>query len=69
MESHPQNAEFRNYPKTFTHVYCLLDIRGTRSVDENYFSYFSTKTYAVGSQKNHLNEMVPLSTQTYNVHI
>ena len=23
---------------------------------ENYFSYFSTKTYVVGTQKNHLNE-------------
>ena len=26
-------------------------------------SYFSTKTYVVGTQKNHLNEMVLLSTQ------
>ena len=25
-------------------------------VSENYFSYFSTKTYVVGTQKNHLNE-------------
>ena len=25
--------------------------------------YFSTKTYAVGTQKNHLNEVVLLSTQ------
>ena len=28
-----------------------------------YFSYFSTKTYVVGTQKNHLDEMVLLSTQ------
>ena len=27
------------------------------------FSYFSTKTYVVGTQKSHLNEMVLLSTQ------
>ena len=27
------------------------------------FSYFSTKTYVVGTQKNHLNETVLLSTQ------
>ena len=26
-------------------------------------SYFSTKTYVVGTQKNRLNEMVLLSTQ------
>ena len=26
---------------------------------ENYFSYFSTKTYIVGTQKNRLNEKVP----------
>ena len=29
------------------------------------FSYFSTKTYVVVTQKNHLNEMVLFSTQTY----
>ena len=28
-----------------------------------FFSYFSTKTYVVGTQKNHLNETVLLSTQ------
>ena len=32
-------------------------------VAENNFSYFSTKTYVVGAQKNCLNEMVLLSTQ------
>ena len=30
---------------------------------ENNFSYFSTKTYVVGTQKNRLNETVLLSTQ------
>ena len=30
---------------------------------ENHFSYFSTKTYAMGTQKNHLIEMVLLNTQ------
>ena len=30
---------------------------------KNYFSYFSTKTYVVGTQKNCLNETVLLSTQ------
>ena len=34
-------------------------------VNENYFSYFSIKTYVVGTQKNRLDETVPLSTQTY----
>ena len=32
-------------------------------VPENYFSYFLTKTYVVGTQKNRLNETVLLSTQ------
>ena len=32
-------------------------------VMETYFSYFSNKTYVVGTQKNHLNETVLLSTQ------
>ena len=30
---------------------------------ENYFSYFSTKTYVVGAQKNHFNETVLLSNK------
>ena len=30
---------------------------------EKQFSYFSTKTYVVGTQKNRLNETVLLSTQ------
>ena len=30
---------------------------------ENYFSYFSTRTYIVGTQKNRLDETVLLSTQ------
>ena len=34
-------------------------------VPKKYFSYFSTKTYVVGTQKNHLNEMVLLRIQTY----
>ena len=34
-----------------------------KSVNEYYFSYFSTKTYVVGTQKNHLAETVLLSTQ------
>ena len=34
-----------------------------RLYQKNIFSYFSTKTYVVGTQKNLLNEMVLLSTQ------
>ena len=30
---------------------------------KNQFSYFSTKTYILDNQKNHLNETVLLSTQ------
>ena len=32
---------------------------------ENYFLHFSSKTYVVGTQKNHLNETVLLSTQKH----
>ena len=32
-------------------------------VTEKYFSYFSTKTYVVGTQKNRLNETVLLNIQ------
>ena len=32
-------------------------------ISENQFSYFSTKTYVVGTQKNNLNETVLLSIQ------
>ena len=31
--------------------------------NENLISYFSIKTYVVGTQKNRPNETVPLSTQ------
>ena len=38
---------------------------------ENCFSYFSAKTYFVGTQKNRLNETVLLSTQNIclNIHV
>ena len=32
-------------------------------VFENYYAYFSTKTYVVGTHKNRLNDTVLLSTQ------
>ena len=32
---------------------------------KSYFSYFSTKTYVMGTQKNRLNETVLLSAQIY----
>ena len=35
-----------------------------KSVTKN-ISYYSTGTYVVGTQKNHLNGMVRLNTQTY----
>ena len=33
-------------------------------VTENYFSYFSTKTYVADTQKNYLNEIALLSTHS-----
>ena len=44
-------------------VSCVQNSLQIRELNRNYFSYFSTKTYVVGTQKNHLNEMVLLSTR------
>ena len=45
---------------------CKISQHGTRPKirvrDEKLFSYFSNKTYIVGTQKNRLTEMVLLST-------
>ena len=58
------------FPK-FSQIWCRIirergDLRW-RAIEcvlvENYFSYFSTKTYVVGPQKNRHNETVLLSTQ------
>ena len=38
-----------------------------RAPTKNIFSYFSTKTYVVGTQKTRLNETVLLSSQ--NLHV
>ena len=35
-----------------------------KCLPKNKFSYFSNKTYVVGTQKNRLNDTVLLSTQT-----
>ena len=42
-----------------------IDISGPklRVCNRKIICYFSTKTYVVGTQKNHLNETVLLSTQ------
>ena len=37
---------------------------GKKCVMKNQFSYFSTQTYVVGTQKNHLKEMVLSSIQS-----
>ena len=48
-------------------VFCIEPLHGRppdKSANLNgYFSYFSTKTYVVDTQKNHLKEMVVLGTQ------
>ena len=43
---------------TYAHVTQDFKVR-----NKNLIFYFSTKTYVVGTQKNRLNETVPLSTQ------
>ena len=42
---------------------CVSQAPSKECATENYFSYFSTKTYVVGTQKNRLDETVLLSTQ------
>ena len=41
----------------------LLQASKEACIFENYFSYLSSKIYVVGTQKNHLNEMVLWGTQ------
>ena len=55
---------FSRQQKWTTDVTDALGVTGLQiNVPENYFSYFSTKTNVVGSQKNCLDETVLLSTQ------
>ena len=42
---------------------CSSLICQVKKVKNDYFFYFSPETYVVGTQKNHLNEMVLLSIQ------
>ena len=49
---------------TVIEIICQIDQAPREEcVTENYFSYFSTKTYVVGIQNNLLNETVLLSIQ------
>ena len=43
--------------------YCVPQAFSIECVTKKYFSYFSVKTYVVGTQKNRLSEMVLLSRQ------
>ena len=56
-KSHPNMTE-----KLLTGIK-RINRTSVKSVTKIYFSYFSTKTYVVGTQKNRLNETVLLSTQ------
>ena len=49
--------------KTFMKTIGVNRPQDNECVLKNHFSYLSTKTYVVGTQKNCLNEMVLLSTQ------
>ena len=54
---------------SFEHPKHMLKLMGKKifrplvKCTKNHFSYFSTKTYVVGTQKNHLNKTVHFSTQ------
>ena len=52
-QTNKQNQTLTGYLKAFR----------KECVSKNEFSYFCTKTYVVGTQKNHLNETLLLSTQ------
>ena len=41
----------------------MLQAPREKCITKNIFSYFSIKTYVVGTQKNHLTETIVLSTQ------
>ena len=57
----PQTVDI---PKTMELEYQTHSKSGLQiSILENYFLYFSSKTYVVGTQKNHLNETFFLSTK------
>ena len=51
--------------KRGTNFHMAASRLNTEIVIENYFSYFSTKTYVVSTQKNCLNEMVLFVIKTY----
>ena len=53
----------RNYFINDIHAYALSNPLVKSAYQKKKFSYFSTKTYALGTLKNHLNETVLLSTQ------
>ena len=44
-------------------VYCSHIVHNEECIAKYILSYFSTKTYVVGTQKNRLNETVLLSTE------
>ena len=57
-------------PYNISHYNLNLEITGNQAsrqecVLKNYFLYFSSKTYVVGTQKNHLNEMVLWAPKTH----
>ena len=60
----------QNFQQNLQALYLFLNLQRyattglkLRFCTKNKFSYFLTKTYVVGTQKNRLNEMVLLSTQ------
>ena len=63
-EGSDKTAQLRILFRAFTGQQCnKYKTSRLECVIENYFSYFSTKTYVVGAQKNRLNETVLLHTQ------
>ena len=48
--------DYNNYHKSPS--YCIVLSANSRPTDKSIFSYFSTKTYVVGTQKNRLDEMM-----------
>ena len=55
--------KFITFPVPTFKTVALIQSFSQECVPKKYFSYFSTKTYIVGAQKNCLNETVLLSAQ------
>ena len=60
-----QGFKYNEYAASPSAEHILPRPPDKQCIIENYFSYFSTKTLAVGTQKNHFNQTGFFSTQMH----